>query len=396
MSKTKQLLRIVSSINKVELCEIANGKAENILTGEKLSMDDGTIRKRIDKVIADVSHPVLIQDENRVFFACLKDDKSFYLLGPVSVRPLSGSELRKHYRLHHIDPHVGHDPKVMPISEFLELISLISGIIGGNCYEKEDLLKLNDYPASILDDNKHEQAIFQLSSEEEADFHHTYKDEQALLCCVREGRTNDALMYNMKLDTNLGQISKKEFTHWFKLVTISITLCTRAAIEGGLSPISAYSISDFYLQKIDACRSIPSLLSCRNQAIAELTDKVNNRLNNRRTSSYVEKCKDYVSKYYMKKIRIKDIASALGINESYLSRIFSKEAGTTFQDYVNIIRSEKAANLLIYSEETLTHISEYVGFPSQSYFGKIFLRFKGMTPRQYREKHKPAEFNSTK
>ena len=37
-------------------------------------------------------------------------------------------------------------------------------------------------------------------------------------------------------------------------------------------------------------------------------------------------------------------------------------------------------------------IAEYVNFPSQSYFGRIFKEKKGMTPRQYREKYKPAEF----
>ena len=394
MNKTESMLMNIAAITKVELCVIEEGKAENVLTGEKLSMDNGTIRSRIATILSGKSYPVIIIDDNNVFFACLKEKDTCFLLGPVCVRPLSGSELRKHYRLHHINPHIGHDPKVMAFTDFLNLISLISCTIGGKSYNHSELLALNNLPESLLLPNRHEQILFDLSADEDASYHHTYMDEQSLLSCVREGRTDDALMHTMTLDTQIGRMSKKEYSHWTKLCAVSITLCTRAAIEGGLTPAQAYRISDFYMQKMDACQSIPSLISCRNQAITDLTDRVASKQNNIRTSSYVEKCRDYVSKNYMNKIKIGTIADSLGINESYLSRIFSRETGNRFQDYVNIVRTDRAANLLTYSEEPLAHIAEYVGFPSQSYFGKIFLRFKGMTPRQYREKHKPLEFTS--
>lgn len=59
---------------------------------------------------------------------------------------------------------------------------------------------------------------------------------------------------------------------------------------------------------------------------------------------------------------------------------------------INDVRVEKAAHLLTYSDETLTGIAEYVNFPSQSYFGKIFKQKMQMTPKQYRELNKPTEF----
>ncbi|MCC8066683.1 MAG: helix-turn-helix transcriptional regulator, partial [Clostridiales bacterium] len=75
-----------------------------------------------------------------------------------------------------------------------------------------------------------------------------------------------------------------------------------------------------------------------------------------------------------------------------LSRLFKKETGVSIQDFINNVRVEKAANLLRYSEESLSEIAEYVNFPSQSYFGKIFRQKKQMTPKQYRELYKPTEF----
>lgn len=86
----------------------------------------------------------------------------------------------------------------------------------------------------------------------------------------------------------------------------------------------------------------------------------------------------------------------LGISASYLSRTFKRETGVILQEFINDVRVERAANLLIYSEESLPGIAEYVNFPSQSYFGKIFKQKMNMTPKQYRERYKPAEFRSKK
>ena len=128
----------------------------------------------------------------------------------------------------------------------------------------------------------------------------------------------------------------------------------------------------------------------------ELARRVQEVKAKRHTSSYTEQCKDYVRKHFKEKIYLDEIADKLGISSSYLSRLFRKETGVCFQDYVTQVRVELAANLLTYSEEPLPKIAEYVNFPSQSYFGKKFKELKHMTPRQYRERYKPLEFYEEK
>ena len=107
---------------------------------------------------------------------------------------------------------------------------------------------------------------------------------------------------------------------------------------------------------------------------------------------YGERVTDYVQKHYREKIYLDDIADTLGVSASYLSRLFSKETGERLQDYITRVRIERAANLLTYSNESLSKIAEYVNFPSQSYFGKVFREQKQLSPRKYREVHKPKEF----
>ena len=89
---------------------------------------------------------------------------------------------------------------------------------------------------------------------------------------------------------------------------------------------------------------------------------------------------------------MEDIAAPLGISADYLSRLFHREMGITIQAYINQVRVERAAELLVYSEMSLPAIAAYVHFPSQSYFGHIFKQFMGQTPNEYREANRVPEF----
>ena len=62
------------------------------------------------------------------------------------------------------------------------------------------------------------------------------------------------------------------------------------------------------------------------------------------------------------------------------------------KEYLNQVRTERAKNLLKYSNSSLVEISDYVGFSSQSYFGSVFKRIAGMTPQQYRNRYHVKEF----
>jgi YesN/AraC family two-component response regulator len=133
------------------------------------------------------------------------------------------------------------------------------------------------------------------------------------------------------------------------------------------------------------------MLHYRNRAIEEMAGRIRERLEKTRSSSYVERCRTYIRKHYREKIYLGDIADALEISPSYLSRVFKKETGQNIQDYVNSLRVERAVNLLVYTDKSLSEIAEYVNFPNQSYFGKIFRQYKQMTPKEYRNRFTPSD-----
>ena len=94
--------------------------------------------------------------------------------------------------------------------------------------------------------------------------------------------------------------------------------------------------------------------------------------------------KQYIAKNYMKKIQLQDLATLVYLNPVYLSVCFKNEVGTNVVDYINEYRVERAKELLRNTQENVYAVAEAVGFSEPRYFTKIFKRYVGKTPNEYR------------
>ncbi len=333
--------------------------------------------------------PAIIIDNHKVVFGCIHCGAYYYYFGPVATTYLDRVALHKFYVDYGLRKGVEKPVPVLSYHKILSYLALVTKMITGEYYTNAQLVEGNQLD---IEPTEHEEKRFLYGSMSEEESHHTYMEEKALLDCVREGKVEEAQKYNEKLDSETGKMSKDELSHWRKLVTVAIALSTRAAIEGGVSPAEAYQLSDYYLQKSDSCSNVPELILCRDRAVKKLTQKVYEKKNQKHISNYIEKCCDYIGKHYREKIYLDDLAEEIGISPTYLSKLFVKEKGIKLQEYIVQIRVDRAANLLMYSDESIAKIGDYVNFPSQSYFGRVFRRYKNMTPKQYRDKYKPKEF----
>lgn len=349
------------------------------------------LRERLITGASNQEIPYIYQDEYSVYFACVKADAAFYLIGPMSIRLIERVELHHFYRNYEMTEETEKRLVHFSFAQMLDIVEVLAKIVSQNEYSDDELIYLNHLVKETKEQEEHEQILFDMKEGEEELYHHTYREERKLLDSVREGRTEDAIQYSRNMDSDLGKLSTKELNHWKNVAIVAITLTTRAAIEGGLSPSIGYRISDFYIQKSDGCKDIAQIIKYRDHAVEEMTEQVRKK-KSRKTSSYVERCRDYVEKHYREKIYLLEIADTLGLSETYLSRLFKKETGDRLQDYIVSVRLEHAANLLKYSEEPISKIAEYVNFPSQSYMGRLFKERFGMSPKQYREEKRPTEY----
>lgn len=91
----------------------------------------------------------------------------------------------------------------------------------------------------------------------------------------------------------------------------------------------------------------------------------------------------YVLLHLDRKITLEEVADQLHLNPSYFSRLFKKETGETFIEYVTRVKMEKARELLNGSGKTLEAISLMLGYENKGYFVKVFKQHYGVAPSRY-------------
>ena len=84
------------------------------------------------------------------------------------------------------------------------------------------------------------------------------------------------------------------------------------------------------------------------------------------------------------RLKLSDVARAVGSNRSYVSNYFNKELGSTFFDYVNGLRVEYACELLLSTDDSIDSVAMRSGFNSPSTFYRVFQQVKGCTPANFR------------
>lgn len=97
------------------------------------------------------------------------------------------------------------------------------------------------------------------------------------------------------------------------------------------------------------------------------------------------RAQSYIYQNLSENIRLADVANYCHVSRSHLSRIFKDAGGITFTEFVLQAKTRRAAELLTASDTNVTDICYEVGFQDVSHFGRVFRRYVGMSPSQYRK-----------
>ncbi|MCP1183780.1 helix-turn-helix domain-containing protein [Paenibacillus sp. 1781tsa1] len=100
----------------------------------------------------------------------------------------------------------------------------------------------------------------------------------------------------------------------------------------------------------------------------------------------ISKIIEYIGQHYDQDITVKSMSRYVMMGENYVSALFKKKTGHTLIHYLHGVRMEKAAEYLRETDLPVQEIGYRVGFGSDNYFIKIFKRWTGCTPSQYRHR----------
>lgn len=88
---------------------------------------------------------------------------------------------------------------------------------------------------------------------------------------------------------------------------------------------------------------------------------------------------------YAQNISLKEMAAKYYVNSSYLGQLFRKQYGMSFREYLNSVRINQAASMLLKTDKKIGSIAEDVGYHDTDYFINKFIAIKGCTPSKYRK-----------
>ncbi|TNJ55216.1 response regulator [Paenibacillus hemerocallicola] len=98
----------------------------------------------------------------------------------------------------------------------------------------------------------------------------------------------------------------------------------------------------------------------------------------------IDKALGHIHRHSHEDVTLKAVAALVAMDEAYFSGLFKKKTGVTLIHYVQQVRVNRAKGLLEQTELAVGEVGERVGFPNTNYFIKIFKRWTGQTPSEYR------------
>jgi len=215
--------------------------------------------------------------------------------------------------------------------------------------------------------------------------HPPYFLERRLISYIKNADLLNARKTLAEINSLLRANLSKDFLRSLKNSLIgSCVLYTRAAIEGGVTPERAFTLSDAYINAIEEIALAKELNSLEFKMLESFVETVK-EFSLMQYSNIVNRAIAYIHENIMEKIHVEDISRHIYVHPNYLSAIFKKETGTPLSEYITKCKIEEACHLIRYSNNTISDIALFYQFCNQSYFIKVFKKYMGITPQQYRD-----------
>lgn len=121
--------------------------------------------------------------------------------------------------------------------------------------------------------------------------------------------------------------------------------------------------------------------------LSQLYEYAARHAKNRPEAPWYHKSLQYIYDNYMNDINSAAVARFVGYSESYLRRLFRDKCGVTIGAFINDVRLEKAAQLLLSTDYSISNTALLCGYSDSNYFSAAFSKKYGCCPKNYRKNH---------
>lgn len=271
--------------------------------------------------------------------------------------------------------------KVPPInlSNFIRYLSFLNYLVNQEEPEERFIDELiSSYEDLIPNEDKRDNFVM----------HNSEEAEKIMLDCVEQGNIGELtliLKNEIAIEGNMGITANDSIRAYKNMYVTTVALASRAAVKGGVNYETAMNTSDMYLQEMEYLNTYDEVHALWVKMLIDFATLANKCRYLNEDSALVHKVCNYVYDHLYEPFSVADIAEALKLNRSYMSRTFKQDASMTIIDFINQTKIHEAQRLLKISQHSMIEIAMMLGFSSQNYFQTVFKKYVGHTPATFRK-----------
>ncbi|MDR1863119.1 MAG: helix-turn-helix domain-containing protein [Treponema sp.] len=218
------------------------------------------------------------------------------------------------------------------------------------------------------------------------DLRYSMDKERMLLASLRRGDSETGRKILDELMDSLSRADSHNYAYiQFRAIELMVLLFRAAMSPDAAEDSALLEANNRYLKRIQEAGSVEELTDQLHSIVERLAGQIFS-FQGICHASVLRRAERYIWENYTRKISLREIADASGLSAPYFSTVFKEEMGENLSNYLNRLRAEKAAAMLIETDLSLGEISGSCGFEDQSWFSKIFKYYAGMSPGKFREK----------
>lgn len=341
---------------------------------------------------ANSSCPAIICVNNVLIYTVISTDCFYYIIGPLK---LDNNIIFKN-RINNMEltPYSNNDIYMCDWSIYYDILLLTHNLFHQKQCLISDIIKENSTYKNLEKNVLKNFTNTTFENTEANKTHNPYEQELREQSAIENGDIK--LLRESIQETYSGEVgilAKDSLRNIKNLGIVVITLASRTAIRGGVSPEVSFSLSDAFIQKLEELNDLNTVMHFIRDTEFQYTQMVHNIIETKNgtiskiANPKIKQCKDYIYSHLHDKLSVQNIAAVLNTNANYLSEIFKKHEGISLSKYIMNEKIARAKNLIIYSDYSYIEIAAYLGFSSQSHLSTQFKKCTGYTPKEYRYKY---------
>ena len=147
---------------------------------------------------------------------------------------------------------------------------------------------------------------------------------------------------------------------------------------------------DDYLQTVLASENFDELRAWFLRKIADSARNVSTKADEK-ANRIVAKARAFIDRNFQRDLTLEEVSREVHVSPYYFSKLFKEQTGENFINYLTLRRIETAKQLLSDGRLNVKSVCTEIGYNDPNYFSRLFKRFEGVTPTEYREQFgKPA------